>query len=332
MSFPWDKEEGFEDGTNGIFDGTEVDTAARLAIRSYRDLVALGWVAPFRGAYCAGIDLNSTSDAYLLDPDGNISADGETFYDFWFFVSANVADDMADNDQFSIFQLIATATVEGVIAIQFTTANGLRIGIGETAATAFASLIPGVWHHVCLGVVLDDGVGNDGSLELFLDDTSVAIVATLDQGAITDIRLGVVGQDTALPGQFILFDEFREDSARLRPYKERFPEQLLLTKSGHAFVGPGVIDNVSLLSGAGTDCVLTVFDTDRADVNDPSNIVLELKNTVNNELIDPAGAPARVQRGAYIQLSGTNPRALLKFGRVAAYSPGAIMRYGARVI
>ena len=78
--------------------------------------------------------------------------------------------------------------------------------------------------------------------------------------------------------------------------------------------------------------MVTVFDTDEADTNDAGNIVIELKNTsTSNELIDPAGTPVCVKRGAFIQMSGTEPRALVKSSHLKAYgSDGAIRSYGLR--
>jgi hypothetical protein len=104
---------------------------------------------------------------------------------------------------------------------------------------------------------------------------------------------------------------------------------VLLTKSGHAFVGPGKIDNVTLLSGNGTDCILSVYDTDEADTNDAKSVVTELRNTAAYEMVDPAGMPVSVKRGAYVVLSATtNPRALLKIGRANCMTEANVRSHG----
>jgi hypothetical protein len=74
------------------------------------------------------------------------------------------------------------------------------------------------------------------------------------------------------------------------------------------------------MSGAATDNVCSVYDTDVADTNDATSLVLELKNTANSELVDPAGTPVDVVRGCYVVLTGTNPRALVKMCGVQAYT------------
>jgi len=330
MAFPFLAEEGFEDGTKGVFDGTETDTGARLEIRSYRDLARLGRrVAPWRGAYCMEVDLGiSTAEASLIDPDVNIALDGETFVDFMLYVSKDIV--MAEDDQFTIFQLLQSSTAEGVIAIKYTAATGVQIGIGETSATVLASLSLGKWVHVRLNIVLDAGGGNDGSLTLFLDDTQVATVGSLDQGAITDAKLGVIGQDAGTTKGFVLFDDYHQDDAALFRPHERFPQALLFTKSGHAFVGPGLITLVQLISGAGTDCVVTVYDTDRAET-DPDKIVERLANASDNETLASASA-FDVQRGCYVVLAGTDPRALVRIANAPSYgSDGAALIRGSRV-
>ena len=53
------------------------------------------------------------------------------------------------------------------------------------------------------------------------------------------------------------------------------------------------------------------------------------ENPANNETVDPAGMPACIERGAYISMSGTNPRALVQISRANGYvSDGAIRQLG----
>jgi hypothetical protein len=341
MTFPYAAEKNFELGDTSEWDA-ETDTQSRLNIRSYRDLWRLDrHVAPWRGAYAMEVDLSvGTAEASLTENDDfDLSADGENSFGFYLFVSPDIV--MANNDQFKIWQQLATATDEGAVEIRFTTAAGLQIGVTEAtgSAAAWVSLLPG-WHHVAVNNVIDAGVGNDGSLTLFLDGFQAAQITALDQGAITSAKLGVIGQDAGTTAGFLLFDRVIIDDdgsggiARVYPDTQRFSQNLLLTKSGHAFVGPGRIDNIALLSGAGTDNVVTVYDTDRADITDEGNIVVRLTNTANNELVDPAAMPVWVmRRGCYVHMTGTNPRALVKLGPVSAYvSDGAILLRASRVV
>ena len=153
-------------------------------------------------------------------------------------------------------------------------------------------------------------------------------MATVTNIAVTDGVLGLQNHLATTTGT-ILIDHFVQDDGRIYAQKDRFREEIILTKSGHAFVGSGKIDNVTLLSGAGTDNVLKIFDTDSADTNDDTNVRVELKNTANNETVDPAGMPVNIIRGAYVELAGTNPRALIKLCRATGYgSAGAIRNVG----
>ena len=334
MAFPWLFECGFEDGTDGDFDA-ESDSTARLFFRHYSELAAIpGLPAPYRGAYCMSVNLaTSTTTAYVQETGSFDTAAAGTIYVrfyFWFGGATGSPPVMANNDEFAIFQLWSGATdVEGGIYINYTTANGYRLGIGETAAASFLPLTLNQWHCVELKALVDSGVGDDGTLDGWLDGAPFAQVATLDQGAITSAVFGSMGQDAGTTRGYVLFDEIVADDARIYPITERFPSNLLMTKSGHAFVGPGTIENTSLLSGAGTDCVLSVFDTDSGSVLDASNCKLELKNVVNNDIVDPAGVPVEVYRGAYIVLSGTTPRAQVHLGKCQGYSSdGAIRTIG----
>ena len=333
MAFPFLAEEGFELGTLGVFDA-EVDTQSKLDFPHYSDLARIpGLPAPYRGAFCMRVDLSlGTADAYVQETGSwDTAAAGTVFTRFYFWFGGNPV--MADADIFGIWQLWSGAsTVEATIGIQYTDANGYRLFANETAAAAgavFAPLTLNQWHCIEARALIDSGAGNDGVLQLFLDGASIGSVTSLDQADITSGILGAVGIDAGTTRGILLFDDLIIDDARIYPNSERYPSLLMMTKSGHAFVGPGCIDNISMMPGAGTDNVLSVFDTDRGVTNDAGNIDVELKNTANNELVDPAGMPANVRYGAYVQLSGTNPRALVQIGKAVGYgSDGAIRTYG----
>jgi hypothetical protein len=332
MAFPWLSETGFEDGTRGHFDA-ETDTENRLDFPHYSELARVGGPEmPWRGAYCMRVNLandGSPADAYVQETGSwDLAATGVIFLRLMFYVSRDLV--MGNTDEFALFQLwSSTNTVEGGAYINFTTANGLRLGIGEASATSFTPLTQGVWHCLELGYVIDSGAGNDGTLDAWLDGAALTQVTGLDQGAITSGVLGVLGQDATTTRGTILFDDIVADDARIYPPSERFPDQLILTTSGHVFVGGGELAQVELYSGGATDNVLAVYDTDRGATNDASNSKLELKNTANNERV-PGDDPVRVHRGAYVALSGTNPRALAKIGWANSYSAGAMRQQGLR--
>ena len=340
MAFPFIFESNFEQGDASEWD-SETDTAAQLDFAHYSDLSRFPWptAAPFRGAYCMRATLSGgTADAFVTEGDLNIAAAANRFFRFMIWISPDFTG--TADDTLNIFEAQNTSNVvEAAFGLRVVAStNVINFGIGEVAPTSFGieAIERGKWYTIELDITLDDGGSNDGTVNLFVtpeDAPSTTVVhatavATLDQGAVTHGVLGVQGHLATTTG-VMLMDQFVMDDARIFPISDRFKEVLLMTTSGHAFVGRGEVDNITLLSGAGTDCVVSAFDTDIARVTDATNAKLELKNTANNEVVDPAGVPVEMTRGAYIQLSGTNPRALVKMKNVNAYgSPASIRRQG----
>ena len=335
MAFPFLSEAGFETGTLGHFDA-ETDTESRLDFPHYSALAAVPRLSmPFRGAYCLRVNLandGTPADAYVQETGSwDTAAAGTIFFRFMLWVSSDIT--MANNDEFAVLQLWSGAsTVEGGVYINFTTANGLRLGIGETSATSFIALTTNTWHAVEAKFVIDSGVGDDGTIDAWLDNAALTQVTALDQGAITSGVVGAIGQDAGTTKGTILIDDIIADDARIFPPSIRFPTSQHLTTSGHAFVGPGEIDALRLLSGAATDNAISIFDTDVGSTSDAGNAVLELKNTANNEMVTSSNlAPIRVQRGCFVSMTGTNPRAELEVRPCPAWgSDGAIRQYGLR--
>lgn len=328
MAFPYISEENFESGTRGHFDAT-TDTESRLDFPHYSTLAANAAVkaVPFRGAYCMRVNLandGTPADAYIQETgDWDLAADGTIFFRFCFYVSPSIV--MANNDEFAILQLWSgTNTVEGGAYINFTTANGLRIGIGETSASSLRPLTTGVWHQLELSFNIDAGGGNDGTIDAWLDGVALTQVTGLDQGTITSGVIGVLSQDAGTTAGCILFDQVVADDARIFPITERFPTEVLLTKSSHVFCGPGVIESIELLSGSATDNVLAVYDTDQAYTSDPFLMKAELKNVTASERVFHDWPDLPFSRGCYVSLSGTAPRAMLKVKYASCYSPGAL--------
>lgn len=332
MSFPWIFESNFEQGTNGEWD-TETDTGSKLDFPHYSTFVRRSDIKtiPYRGAYCAMIDLSSgdTNDHTLTEGDIDI-ADAATRYFRWYMYVSNNFTATAD-DTFNIFELQQVGgTVEQSVGMRVTAAtNVLEIGIGDgTAPTSFAAFPRGRW--VCVELLSTISTTGSGAMTLFLDETSV--IALTGQTQAAAVGQGVLGtQDTlSTTTGVILLDQFVMDDARIYGLPIRYPEDLFITKTCHVFVGQGKIENVTLLSGGAADNVLQVFDTDVNNTNHVGRTKLELKNIAANETVDPAGVPVLVQRGAYVVLSGTNPRAIVKIGSAQGYfGEGRIRQHAA---
>lgn len=332
MAFPFIFEENFELGTLGDFD-SETDTGSRLDFVHYSTLSTLqGLPAPFRGAYCMRVVAGDTNDHTLTEGSIDI-ADGSTaFIRFYLYASRDFT--ATADDTFNIFEFQqAGGTVEASLGMRVTAAsNLLEIGIGDgTAPTSFVTFPRGKWTCVEVGMLCS--TADLGTLTLYLDGASVIALTTLDNAAA--IGQGVLGtQDTlSTTTGTLLFDQFVCDDLRIYPISVRYPMSVLLTKSAHVFVGAGKVENVTLLSGAGTDCVLSIFDTDVGSTLDAANVRLELKNVMAGDPVDPAGVPVIVQRGCFVQLSGTNPRAMINVGYAQGYwSDGRIKQHGTRRI
>ena len=335
MAFPWIFEENFELGTKGDF-GTESDTGSLLDFPHYTELAAIPRMGlPFRGAYCMRIVCGDTNDHTLLEEDMNIADTATAWLRFYLFVHEDFA--ATANDIFNIFEWQNTSNVvEAALSLQITAATDLvEIGIadGIEAATFLAVVTKGEWHCIEGGFTVDVTPGSNGALTLRVDGGAVQSVGSHNQaGAITHGVLGTQNTASTTTG-VLLFDQVIFDDAQVFPFDERFPRTILCTKSQHIFFGNGTIDNATLLSGDTTvDNQVKIYDTDKAVTDDASNIVVELRNTAVKEIVDPAGMPVHLRRGAYVQISGTveagGPRALVQIGGAVGFgSDGAIRNY-----
>lgn len=339
MAFPWVFHANFEAGTNAEWD-SETDTASQLDFPHYSELARFPWptAAPWQGAYCMRAQLTGgTADAFVTEGDIDIADNTSRYFAFRIWFSPDF--DATADDTVNVFEAQSSGpTVEATFGFRYVASTDvINFGIGETAPTSWGAgtIEKGVWYTVELHVHLDESTNNDGTIDLYVtkegepysDDVFASQVGSLNQGAVIQGVFGVQDHLATTTGT-ILFDQFIMDDARIYPARQRFPDEVLLTKSSHVFVGPGVVDNVTLLSGAGTDCVLKIFDTDAADTSDAGNIVVEMNNTASSEMVDPAGMPVRVMRGAYVELSGTNPRALVKIKPSIARSSATIRHVG----
>ncbi|MCI0549652.1 MAG: hypothetical protein L0287_01720 [Anaerolineae bacterium] len=339
-AFPYLFEESFEGGDQGNFDAISPDPFTRAGFDHYTDLARRSdvKVAPYRGAFCFRVDLaTNTTDHYVQETGSlDVALAGTVFTRLYFYVSANTV--MADGDEFAIQQLWSSvSTVEAGVYINYTTANGFRVGIGETSASSFQPLTLGRWHCIELKAVIDNGAGNNGTLDAWLDNSAFTQVTGLDQGAITSMVFGVIGQDAGTTVGAVLIDEIIGSTQRLHPIDRRYPETLILTNDCHAFVGAGCILDATLISGAATDNKMIIYDTDKGNDGitggdfDDRAFVAYIANTSNNEVLDFPNVPIDVLHGAFVVLEGTNPRAIIHIGRAQGYySDGRIRDHASR--
>ena len=323
MAFPWVHESNFEPGDNSEWDSTH-DGEGLLDFPHYSTLAQIPNTGmPFRGAHCMRVQVSDAEEHTVLEGDIDIidTATGWSRFYLWHDLKATVT------DTFSILELQDASTVEAALGLRITAdTNAVEIGVGKETATAFGTplLLPRRWYAVELEANIE--TNGSGVTTLYVDQAQYATVTSLTQAAVIQGVLGVQDGVATTTGT-ILFDQFIFDDARVYPFERRWPENILVTASQHVLLGSGRINNITLMSGGQTDNVITIYDTDEADTLDASNIVVELKNTANNELVDPAGMPVDVVRGAYVVLSGVNPRAMVQVSPRYWGSEGSIRNY-----
>jgi len=329
MAFPWILESNFEQGTSTEWTSSSGESAGVFDFPHYSVLSnQVTAPVPYRGAYCMRIVTASATDRTVTSTTIAIADQGTAFFRWYMWIGTEFTG--TADDTLNIFELQqAGGTIEQSVSLRVTAAtNLLEIGVGDgVVATSFVSFPRGRWVNVELQAkVSTTGVG---TMTLFLDEVSAIALTTLTQAAA--VGQGVLGTQNTLATTTggIYLDQFIMDDARIYGLPIRYPENVLLTKTGHVFVGTGVVENASLLSGVATDNVLQIFDTDQNNTLHAGRMKLELKNVVNSDIVDPAGVPVQLQRGCYVVLSGTNPRAMITVGFAQGYySQGRIKQHG----
>lgn len=333
MAFPYIFESVWEQGSNAEWD-SEQDTGSLLDFPHYSTLATIqGAPVPYRGAYCMRVRPGDTNDHTLTEGDIDIADTATGYFRFYLFASSDFTATADDTFQILELQQAGGATTEMSLGMRVTAAtNALDIGIGDGAApTSFVTFPRNKW--VCVELLATVSTAGAGVLTLFLDELQVATLTSLTQAAaVGTAQFGTLDTLSTTTGT-LYFDQFVMDDARIYGLPIRYPESLYMTKTGHAFVGAGSVLNASLLSGVATDNVLQIFDTDVNNTNHTGRMKLELKNVTNSDIVDPAGVPVTVQRGCYIVLTGTNPRAMINIGAAQGYySQGRVKSHGAKRI
>jgi hypothetical protein len=334
MSFPFIFDSNFEQGTNVEWD-SETDVENALNIRHYSrlagyDTTAIGPIAPYRGAYVAEWDLQAdTADHILIEGDIDIADTVTRYSRFYLFLGKDLR--ATADDTFNLYEVQGTANaVENAVGLRITAATQkVEIGVGKVAPTVFSAnpLVRGKWYCIELVSVIQTNGTGTGTIKV--DGVQAAQVTTLTNTAVLRGALGVQDTLTTTLGH-IFMDQYVFDDLAIGPYVDRYPESIMVLKSQHICVGDSELLNVTLLPGSGTDSVLKIYDTDVAYTSDETALVASLYNlTASEPPIDLADVPLAVKRGAYVFLSGTAPKALVRIGRSQGYqSVGRIRQHG----
>lgn len=329
MAFPWTFSENFDLATRGNFDAT---SGTLIDFPHFSELARAG-MAPYRGAYCLRVRpaAGTTSQFVREDTGFDLAATNTLFFRWMFYLGRDLV--MATNDKFSFVELESTldTTTEAAAGILWDGTN-YKFWMNETQAAASPSTVTlgtpaqvlGRWIHAEIKVLIDSGVGNDGTIDGWIDDVAMTQVTALDQAAIVDAKFGVIGPDAGTSGTILIDQIIADDTQVFRP-KERFgvTNYYVYDAQDHPIIGPGEFEIA--LTGTGTNAVATLYDTNGVPTNlAPIDV---LRNTVANETI-PGVKRYRVNHGLYLTLSGTGAQAFIQVHKARIMSNASLIRWG----
>jgi hypothetical protein len=330
---------------------SQSDTQSQMDFPHYTELARSG-MRPHSGAYCMRLQLDTATaaDSTSTEDAIDIADAGDAQCQFWLYFSNDFT--ATAEDDVNLLELSAGGTVEFTFGFRISAAGVITLGIGETAPTSFGpTLEKGAWHLIELHLAAEDGTSTDGAIDIWVTKegaktTASAVHATqvgsLSQGAITTGSLGLQEALTTTSGT-ILIDDFlfsagaAGTNTRTRQDLHPWSNTTRLTESGHAFVGPGRIDNITLVAAPAQGALeLRLWDTDRGRSGVFGHPIVELHNTGTGEIVDPAGMPVYVTKGAFVELFNTedmtdDASALIQIGWASAWGDeSAIIRHGLR--
>lgn len=340
MSFPYIFASNFEAGTNAEWDSeSDGGTPAILDFPHYTELARSPWsnATPYSGAYCMRIlTVGGTTKGTLTEGGINIANTVTNSFRFDILFGNDFA--FTVDDTCTLLDLIGSA-VTGAIGFRVVTATDvINMGIGSSATgtvpSQFSSLQlqRNTWYTI--EATFNIQTGGSGTADLFVTKDGDVAQTTADAGltsvtnvAVTSGEFGLQNQAATTTGT-ILLDNFIHDDTRIFPDK-RWSFNPEITKSFHAFIGPGSIDGAALLTSGGSN-VMKLWDTDVADTN--QDFKVELDQDRNTSFT----GPLRFQKGCYVSLAGTSPRGQVVFqgnsteGHAAPlhHSPANMRRWG----
>ena len=323
---PYIYEENFELGTRGQFDVTgdtdsQIDFPHFTTLSRFKGHGPAHGYAPYNGAYCMRIRLgigSGTNPATLEEADVNIAASPIT--NSLLFNILFCSDLQATSaDAVSILKLEQTDdTAEVVYGFDIATDGGITMGVGETDMTTqngALAILRDQWYTCELTVT--NGAGADGIIDTFVTRWGTAASTVGDTTQITGLTQGAIGQATfGIEDQLgtttgtILLDTLMQDDLRIFP-RSRFGSVRRMTQRGHAVVGGGTIDDVVAVADGTNAMEVNIYDTNNAYIlGDPVATVSVDAGLVQERL----GHPITIQRGAFVEFTGTSHYAEVHLG------------------
>ena len=344
MPWPYIAESNFEQGTNGEW-ASESDTGARLDFPHYSKLASqhAGSAAiPFKGAYCMRVEAGDANQHFVNRTDAIVAIASSGYFKFQFCVGSGWTAGATTNT-FTIFRLMGAATTETHASVGLRvgrlSTTSVELGVGTSVPTVFGPFLDlNKWYsiEVQASSAADITTGAVGLNTVYLDGAVGATVAGIQQTVATTVcRLGLM-DGIALTQGSLLFDDYIQDDTRLGPVMEddRWSETTGMTKSGHLFVGPGRLDNISVRAQAVTTSVVQVYDTDQAGITSQSKLRGTVSVATASDTVDLAGVPIFFNKGCYIDIAPTavasQPRVVATFQAHAESSSANKRLYGSK--
>lgn len=331
MALPWIKSDGMEAGATNF---TAI-SGTLIGVVHYTELARQG-MAPYRGSYALRIKLAGGTTSQFIREDtafDDLVATTRRFVRFYFYLGKDLV--MANADRFSLFEAESTVntTTEVTCGIVRNGANilfffsELATGAGGSTfvlGTTVTAL--GKWYCAELNILLDSGVGDDGTIAAFIDDASAGTTLTaLDQSPIVDVKFGVLSPDAGTSGTVLIDDIIYDDTQIFRDRKRYRDVNAHVTfASDHPIVGPGKF--AAAVTGTVADAVLSLFDSD--GVPDRLEPIAVLRNLTVNEFV-PGHDIFEVNKGLYTTLTGTGAfQAFISIDNVSQMSDATTIQRG----
>ncbi len=331
MAFPWIFGiEGFESG------GTiaTATSGSLITFPHYTELARQG-MAPYRGAYCLKVKLaGGTTSQYIREDTAfdDLTASTTRYVRWYFYLGKDLV--MGATDSVSMFEaesVLDTTTVVSAGIRRATTNIEFWWGLAQATASPGTIVLGttttalGKWYCAEIKIVLDSGVGNDGTITGYINNIAGAAKASLDQGVIVNAKFGAIGPDAGTSGT-ILIDDIIYDDTQIYTDTERFRglNAHIVQATDHPIVGAAKFS--IKLTGTGTNAVLTMYDTDGVPAGklEPIDVI---RNVTANESV-PGYDVYEVSRGLYTVLSGTAAQAFISIERGGIISDAGYVNLG----
>jgi len=327
-AYPFLHQSTWDDGATATeWDQSETDTSNIMDAPHYKELSRAGF-APWQGGHCLRMVLNGTAVSDVQEDSDFDTTTGNTIH-IWFTVLIGADLSISDGDEIILFALQSSGSANDVVFGVDRSGSQYRLFAGETGATNTLNITRSNsrWYQIELTAVINAGAG---TLDWYVDGNLIGGQMTgITHASIIQGLVGAISGTAANNAGTILIGGLIADDARIFP-RERFPnETFWVTRDQTAWVGPCTLDAASV-SGTSTNAVMTILDTDIFTSTGTSfsrEPVVYVRNITANDQSPGFNTPVVFKKGAYVQLTGTNPQAWVSIKR-----PSDVVQSNARYI